>query len=166
VTERGVRSLGPRVAALLCAVLVATGLTSCAGTPSYCSTLKSDQKQLKRLASESAKPGSTGSKALDGTVRLLSTLRDRAPSDISDDWETLVNALKGLDDAINASGAAPGDFGAGKKPKGITEGQYQSVQQAAAELQATPVQQSSTSIEQHALEVCKVDLGSGLAGTG
>jgi len=156
-----------RAAPLLVTLLLATGLTACSSdTESYCSALKDDQKQLKRLSARSDDPGAGGSKALEGTVSLLSDLGDKAPDDISGDWDTLVQALQGLVDAIKASGADVGDFQGNKKPAGVTGGQLKAVQQAAAELQATPVQQAGKSIEQHAQDVCKVDLGSGLGGAG
>ena len=76
-----------------------------------------------------------------------------------------MQALRGLSDAIRESGADPGDFAAGGKPDGVSAGQLDAVQQAARELQDLRVQQAGTSIEQHARDVCKVDLGSsGLGG--
>lgn len=158
------RPLRTTLAGLAGAVLTAALLTSCGSGASYCSTLKAEQPQLKRLSAQVAKPGAAGSHALDQTVTVLDGLRSTAPDDISADWDTLVQALGGLRDAVRASGAAPGDFAAGKRPTGVTQGQYNAVTQAAAELQATPVQQSSASVEQHAQDVCKVDLGAGLGG--
>jgi hypothetical protein len=48
----------------------------------------------------------------------------------------------------------------------VTTGQYAAVQQAGEELRSTRVRQAAASIEQHAQEVCKVDLGSGLGEAG
>jgi hypothetical protein len=152
---------------LLTAVLLSAGLAACgSGTDSYCSTLKDDQKRLASLSTKTAKPGRTGTEALSDTVSLLAGLRDKAPDDIRGDWDTLVEALDGLARAIKESGADPGDFRRGTRPAGVTGGQLRAVRQAAAELRATPVQQASRSIEQHAQDVCKVDLGSELDGTG
>lgn len=152
-------------ATLLVGVLMCSGLTSCSHTKSYCSALKEDRKQLSTLSDQVGGKGKDGSKALKRTDSLLSDLRDKAPDDIRKDWDTLVQALDGLVAAIKASGADPKDFQGGRRPAGVTEGQLRAVQQAAAELQATPVQQATQSIEQHAQDVCKVDLGSDL-GTG
>jgi hypothetical protein len=152
---------------VLALLLLAGGLTGCGnGTQSYCSALKEDKPKLTRLAAASAKPGRTGTDALGDTVDVLSGLRDEAPDDIADEWDTLVEALQGLSDAIADSGAAPSDFASGKQPGGVTVGQYKAVQQAAAELQTTRVRQAGASIEQHAQDVCKVDLGTGLGGVG
>ena len=165
MTDRPHRA--PRAAVALGAgVLLASGLVSCTSAQeSYCSALKTDQKRLATLSARTAEPGPSGSRALDRTVGLLGELRDEAPDDIHDDWVRLVEAFDGLRQAIRSSGADPGDFTGGKRPDGVTGGQLRAVQQAAAELQALPVQQASTSIEQHAQDVCKVDLGSEL-GTG
>jgi hypothetical protein len=155
-----------RTAYALAVLLVATGLTGCSSTNSYCSTLDDEKKELTRLSTDIGKPGETGEDALGKTVDVLSGLRDEAPDDISDEWVTLVAALQGLVDAFNEAGAAPGDFAGGEKPEGVTDGQYDAVQQAVAELQGTRVQQAGKSIEQHARDVCKVDLGPGLGGVG
>ena len=147
-------------AAAVATLLLSAGLTACtSSTESYCSQLKDDQKKLERDSANAAKPGSN---ALGDTVSLLTGLQDKAPDDISDDWDTLVSALKNLEDAVKATGADYGDFVAGKKPPRVTDGQFNAVQQAAGELSSTRVQQAATSIQQHALDVCKVDLGGGL----
>jgi hypothetical protein len=146
-------------------VLLLTGLTGCASsTESYCSALKDDSRQLTRLAVQAGKKGTEGSAAFASTVRLLSELRDRAPDDVSGDWDTLVSALQGLRDAIEESGASPAELGSGARPRGVTTGQLAAVRQAAAELSTTEVQQAGQSIEQHSLDVCEVDLGRGLGG--
>ena len=150
---------------LMAAVLMCSGLASCSQTKSYCSTLKADRKQLSTLSGPGRRQGRQGrgrGKALSRTDSLLSDLRDKAPDDIRDDWDTLVQALDGLDAAIKATGADPEDFEGGRRPAGVTEGQLRAVQQAAAELQATPVEQATQSIEQHAQDICKVDLSSEL----
>ena len=154
-----------RTALVVAGLLVTTGLTGCSnGTESYCSTLKDDQKRLDSLATQAAKPGEQGVRALGDTVGVLSDLRDVAPDDISDEWDSLVGALQGLVDAVKATGHPLGDFAGGTKPDGVTTGQYDAVKQAATELQGTRVQQAGKSIEQHAQDVCKVDLGTGLGG--
>ena len=123
-----------RTALVVAALLVTTGLTGCSnGTESYCSTLKDDQKRLDSLATQAAKPGEQGVRALGDTVGVLSDLRDEAPDDISDEWDTLVGALQGLVDAVKATGHPLGDVAGGTRPEGVTTGQYDAVKQAAAE---------------------------------
>jgi hypothetical protein len=164
VAERPVRRTA---AGLVACLVVASLLTGCSNsTSSYCSSLKDEQKQLTRLSKKAAEPGKAGSAALDGTVSVLADLRDEAPEDIADEWDTLVSALQALAQAVKDSGAPPSAFASGTRPAGVTAGQYEAVQQAATELQGTRVQQAGSSIEQHGRDVCKVDLGSGLGGIG
>ena len=152
---------------LVVGLLLVVWVSGCSGgTESYCSSLRDQQKQLARLSARSAEPGKGGAQALSDTVTVLDGLREQSPDDISDDWDTLVGALQALADAVDATGAAPSEFAGGRKPAGVTQGQYQSVVQAATELRSTRVQQAGKSIEQHARDVCKVDLGSGLGGAG
>ena len=165
MAERGPAGAVRRTALVVAGLLVTAGLTGCShGTASYCSALKGDQKKLAALAEQAGKPGRSGADAVARTVAVLSALRDEAPDDIADEWDTLVAALQGLVDAVKATGHPLGDFAGGTKPDGVTTGQYDAVEQAATELQGTRVQQAGKSIEQHAQDVCKVDLGTGLGG--
>jgi hypothetical protein len=152
---------------VLAVLLLAGGLTACSNDDaSYCSSLKDDQKRLARLSTDSGKAGKAGARALGDTVDVLSGLRDEAPDDIADEWDALVGALEGLSSAIEDSGAAPSEFAGGARPEGVTTGQYAAVQQAGEELRSLRVRQAAASIEQHARDVCKVDLGNGLGGVG
>ena len=143
-------------------VLAASTLTACGGDHSYCSTLREDKPRLEELAKRTGEKGATGTAALGDTVTTLRGLRDDAPDDLADEWDTLVGALEGLRDAVEESGADASDFAGGRRPAGVTTGQYDAVVRAARELSSTRVQQAGASIEQHAQDVCKVDLGTGL----
>ena len=147
---------------LVVAALLAGGLAGCSrSTDSYCSSLRADQHRLERLSAQAATPRSD---ALGRSVALLSELRDKSPDDISEDWKTLVAALQDLLKAVKATGVDYSRFGGGKKPAGVSVSAFHAVEQAAGELSSTRVQQAGASIEQHALDVCKVDLGGGLGG--
>ncbi len=143
-------------------VLASTGLVACSSTEeSYCSALREDEPRLQKLSRAAAEPGSD---ALVKSVDILAALGDKAPDDVADEWETLVSSLEDLVDAVRASGADFSALASGKTPEGVTAGQMKAVRQAAGELADTRVQQAGASIEQHARDVCKVDLGGGLAG--
>jgi hypothetical protein len=154
-----------RTAAALAGLVLVGALGACtSSTESYCSALRGDRAQLTELARKAGQKGGEGSAAFASTVRVLTELRDKAPEDVSGDWDTLVSALQGLRDAIEESGASPAELSGGRRPPGVTSGQFSAVRQAAAELSTTAVQQAGRSIEQHSLDVCKVDLGRGLGG--
>ena len=141
----------------LVTVLATSGLAACSGERSYCASLKEDRPKLQKLSED-------GADGLTKSIDLLAGLRDQAPDQISDEWKTLVAALQDLVAAVRASGADFSDFKDGKAPAGVTAGQLKAVQQAATELTQPRVEQAGKSIEQHAIDVCKVDLGGGLGG--
>jgi len=157
-----VRQASHVAAGLAALALLVGGLTGCShSTGAYCSSLRADKQQLKRLSADAARPGSD---ALARSVHVLAGLRDEAPDDISDEWRTLVSALQDLVSAVNATGVDYAAFDSGKRPPGVSVSAYRAVQQAADELSSTRVQQAGASIEQQAIDVCKVDLGGGLGG--
>jgi hypothetical protein len=157
-----VRHVSHVAAGLTALALLGCGLTGCShSTGAYCSSLRADKQQLERLSADAARPGSD---ALARSVDVLSRLRDEAPDDISEEWKTLVSALRDLVSAVRATGVDYSAFGSGKRPPGVSVSAYRAVQQAADELSSTRVQQAGASIEQQAIDVCKVDLGGGLGG--
>lgn len=146
--------------AVAAAGVLSAGLTGCSrSTESYCSTLRDDRAELRTLSGQAAEPGG---ESLQGSLAVFEELRDAAPDDIADEWDTLVAAWQDLVDAVRDSGAPLSAFRNGRRPSGVSTGQYHAVQQAATELASTRVRQAGASIEQHALDVCKVDLGGGL----
>jgi hypothetical protein len=134
-------------------VLVAS-LAGCAtDTERYCDTLAEKKQTLTDLAV--ARDGDV----LGQTLDVLRDLRDEAPSDIEDEWSTLVFAYETLADAFDAAGTSPGDYDPASPPEGVTEQQVQRIEGAAAELRSGRVMQAADGLEQHARDVCKVDLG-------
>lgn len=141
------------LASVMGTVLVAS-LAGCAtDTERYCDTLSERKQTLTDLAV--ARDGDV----LGQTLDVLRDLRDEAPSDIEDEWSTLVFAYETLADAFDAAGTSPGDYDPAAPPEGVTEQQVQRIEGAAAELRSGRVMQAADGLEQHARDVCKVDLG-------
>jgi hypothetical protein len=111
---------------------------------------------LQRL---SARAGAPGSDALTRSVEVFVRLRDAAPADLRDEWTTYVNAWQGLADALEAAGADASVFRNGKRPDGVDPEAYDAIRDAAGKLTSAPVRDASAGIEQHAADVCDVDLG-------
>jgi hypothetical protein len=147
-------------AAALAAVLLSAGLTGCSSrTDGYCSTLEDAGPRLERLASTAQKPQGD---VMADSLQVLEELRDQAPEEVADEWDTLVLAWDGMTEALDAAGAAPSAFASGERPDGVSSADYAAVRQAARQLSSTPVRQAAQGIEQHALDVCQVDLGGSL----
>jgi hypothetical protein len=143
-------------------MLLLGGLTGCASrTESYCSAMKHDQAQLQRLASSSDHKGRD---VLGQSLVVFKDLQSKSPDDIAPDWDTFVYAWSGLTDALHAAGVDPATFRPGRKPAGVSTGEYRAITQAASELGSAKVLDAAHRIEDHASSVCKVDLaGSALS---
>lgn len=151
---RAVRRAAP-VAALGLALTAC--LTGCASqTDRYCDELRSQKPTLARLAVESGKPERN---VLDDTLTVWQDLRAKAPGDIQDEWQTLVFALQGLVDAFHKAGTTPDRYNPASPPPGVSKQDAQLVQDAAAQLASERVRSAGAAVEQHARDVCKVDLG-------
>lgn len=151
---RRVRRAGP---VLLGSLLLVTSLAGCASeTESYCDELETQKDTLADLAIRSGEPGTD---VLEETLDVWRALRDEAPGDIEDEWSTLVFAYEGLADAFEAAGTTPGEFDPGSPPEGVSDAEAERIEGAAAELRSQRVVKAADGLQQHARDVCKVDLG-------
>jgi len=138
-------------------VLLAASLAGCASqTESYCDTLADRREELTDLAVRSDEPGT---EVLEQTLDIWRDLEDEAPDDIADEWSTLVFGLEGLIDAFDAAGTNPGEFDPASPPPGVSEEEADQLRDAAAELASKRVAAAGEAVEQHARDVCEVDLG-------
>ncbi|MET0998927.1 MAG: hypothetical protein ABWX73_09455 [Marmoricola sp.] len=134
------------------AVALLLPLTGCGGGD-YCGALEEQRKEIADMLA-SGSP----SALLDG-LPMLRDLAEQAPDDLTDEWETLIRALDGLDDAISKAGVKPGDFEDGKPPAGLSVTDQKAIADAAGQIGADEVVQASSGIEQQARDVCKINLG-------
>jgi hypothetical protein len=135
-------------------LLVTGGLTSCSSqTDQYCDTLREDQPALKRLAAGS------GANQLQRTLDVFQDLRADAPEDLADEWDTVVFAWQTLAAGFRRAGVDPGDYRPGQPPAGVSKAEARDIADAAEELRSPRVLEAGRSIEQHARDVCHVDLG-------
>jgi hypothetical protein len=146
------RALAP---ALVLALLPLVG--GCGGDNSidaYCAQVQADSKKLAEITSGEASGG-----ALLDALPMLRALGDKAPDDLQDEWQTFLNALRNLDDALRNAGVEPDDFQDGKPPAGVTALQLKAIQDAASQIGESDVVASVKGIEQQARDVCKVNIG-------
>jgi hypothetical protein len=139
-------------------VILAVALAGCATDPqeAYCDTLESEQQALSDLSAGSTEPR-------DGlvaeTISIFERLRDEAPADVQDEWDVYLTAWRGLQTALDEGGADETLFADGERPEGMSQEDYRAISQAAAELRSAEVVDAAAGIEQHALDVCSIDLG-------
>ena len=138
--------------ALAGALLLALG--AC-GDPekSYCDALKSDQTLFAEMQDD------TSGLALLKHRTALHALADKAPDDLTDEWQTFLGAVDAFAETLRDVGVQPGDFVDGKPPAGLSEDDRNRVATAASELSSADVVEAADGIEQHAKDVCKLQLG-------
>jgi len=146
-----------RRALLAGGMLVLASVSGCADqTEKYCSTVKDDQQELTDLRKNAGKPGND---FFGESLAVLEGFRDEAPDDIVDEWDTIVFGWQGLAEAIEAAGVDAGEYQAGNRPPGVSDAEAKAIEGAALKLASSRVVDASDGIEQHARDVCKVDLG-------
>jgi hypothetical protein len=150
-------SVARAVGALTAAAAVATTAAGCSGSDQdeYCAALTDEKGTLERLSQRADDPaGGALSDGIDVFVRL----RDASPEDIRDEWTTYVIAWQGLESALEEAGVDAGVF-TDERPEGVSDAELDAVRDAAAKMRSQPVVDAASGIEQHATDVCGVDLG-------
>lgn len=132
-------------------ILLATGLVAgCGGgSSSYCDALAEHSEIF---------AGDSGT-ALLANLETLRDLAGLAPDDLGDEWQVVLVALGGLDEAVRAAGLEPGDYRDGEPPAGLAEDDRRRIAAAASQVAAPEVVAAFAGIDQQARDVCKLQLG-------
>ena len=137
--------------------LVPVLLTACGeptadeGREEYCAQVEQDSEELTRIVDEG------GAGAFTQALPTLEGLADKAPGDIQDEWSLLIDALRGLRDALEETGVEPGEID-GKLPEDLPAADRRRISAAASVLADPEVVEASQGIEQHALDICKTPI--------
>ena len=147
------------LASAVALVLLAAPLTGCGADDGaggdYCTTLKDEKATLARLADQAGEPGKD---VLTPTLESLGRLREASPSSLRDEWDTVYYAWDALVDAVRRAGVDPGDYRPGRTPEGVDAADARRLGQVAAELTSGRVVDASRGLEDHARQVCDVEL--------
>lgn len=148
------------VAIVLVVALVAGGVSALllSRGDDYCTTLSDSNAELAAVVGESEE-SATGSFA--DSLEVLERLAADAPDAVAGDWNTLVIALRGLRDAFEDAGIDldQAEIRVEDLAEASPEAQA-AVTTAATELRSPAVARATASIEDHARQVCGVELGS------
>lgn len=149
----------PLATGLVLVVTVLTALTGCGGdedaSDGYCATLKDEKRTLARLADEAAEPGKD---VLTPTLEALGRLRKASPGTVRDEWDTVYYAWEAMVDAIEETGVDPSDYRPGETPEGVSAADARRLTQVAGQLGSDRVVEASRGLEDHARQVCGVEL--------
>ena len=138
-------------------VLVACGLSGCTETQvevraDYCEVVKDNQEQLSETMAES------GPATLLRALPVFRRLQAAAPRDIEGEWATVVDALSGLDRALDDAGVDPRSYDAADPPADVTKDERQSIAHAADDLARPEVADALEGVRTQSLDVCKTPL--------
>ena len=120
---------------------------------SYCSALKSRQTMFAEMQDDTSGLGLLKHRST------LHSLADKAPDDLTDEWQTFLGALDAFAGTLREVGVEPDDFVDGNPPAGLSAEDRTRVANAASELSSDDVVEAADGIEQHAKDVCKLQLG-------
>ena len=143
-----------RLAAAVLILSLAAPLGGCADQEEkYCDALRQNRTRIDEIINASG-----GDALLEG-LPVFRDLADQAPDDLTDEWQTFVNALEGLRDALDDAGVKASEFRDGKIPAFVTGDDRQTIVAAADTLGSPPVVSAVSGIETQGRDVCKVNLG-------
>ena len=124
------------------------------GSGDYCKDLKAAKKEVDAL-----KGGDFSD--LEKTTDAMHELADEAPSEIKDDWETLVDGVDKLVAALKSAGLDDDDMAtlqSGQIPDGVDMEALQGLMDEIQALDTEEFQAAGDNINKHAKDECGVDL--------
>jgi len=139
---------------LLAALLAATALAGCSSDPAedYCQAVEEHQEALSDVAASD----DTG--ALFEALDTYDELRAKAPRDIADDWASVIEPLRELEDALDHAGVDPSTYSAEEPPADVAQEDRDAIEAAARKVGSERTVTAMGAVEQHALDVCGTPL--------
>jgi hypothetical protein len=143
-----------RLRRLLVTVLVMPTLTGCGGdaTDGYCDAVADHQAELSDIVA-GGRPD-----ALIDALDIFRDLQDKAPGDITDEWQQLVGRIEALDDALDEAGVDPATYDRRRPPAGLSGAEKDAIDSAARELGSRSTLDALGGLDQQARDVCRTPL--------
>ena len=134
--------------------LAASLLSGCGGdaTDSYCARVEKQAPELAKILDT----GGARQGLLDA-LPALEGLADAAPSDVASDWTTLLDALTGLQEALDKADLEAADVD-GKLPSDLPAADRKALEAASIRLASPATVKAADAVDQHARDVCHVPL--------
>lgn len=85
-------------------------------------------------------------------------LAAKAPDDIADDWDVVIERIDDLVAALEAAGVDPETYDRRRPPAGLDPQERAAIDAAATALVSATTGNAMSSVEQHARDVCKTQL--------
>jgi hypothetical protein len=160
-----VRPTAVRSTVAACAAVVLLGAAGCGNDDEddpyaipdrfqdYCEEVESRQVPI----SDALSSGGQAS----GLIRALPSfeaLAEKAPDDISDEWEVVIDRIRELVQALDAAGVDPDSYDRRHPPAGLEAEERAAIDAAATALVSAATGRAMSGVQQQARDVCKTQL--------
>jgi len=134
-------------------VLMSALVTGCADEKEkYCDALKDHQEELGKIL------GGGDRDALLQALPIFRDLADEAPEDVRDEWRTVIDALEGLQEALEEAGVDPATYDRDDPPEGLEQDDKDAIDAAARALSSDATVTAFSGVDQQAKDVCGTPL--------
>lgn len=138
---------------LLAVTVLLPLLAGCgSGQDDYCAAVEEHQQELSEIV------GSGAPDALLEALDPFRDLQDRAPEDITDEWQQVVSRIEALEQALDAAGVDPATYDRDHPPEGVTAQEKARIDAAAAQLGSGTTVRALQDLDQQARDVCRTPL--------
>lgn len=139
------------VSALVGAVVAS--MTACGHSDaSYCGAVNDNQQRLGQALSSGVGQGFIEA------LPLLEQVQGKAPADVRGDWNQVVGAVQGLQQALQAAGVDPATYDKAHPPAGVSAAQQSRIAAAATALGSDATLASWQRVQQEVRDVCHTQL--------
>jgi hypothetical protein len=137
-------------AAVLAVALLATG---CADQQEkYCDAVEDHQQELGEIL------GDGSADALLKALPIFRDLADEAPEDLRDEWKTVIDAIAGLQGALEDAGVDAATYDRDHPPEGLSQADQEAIDAAARQLTSEETVTALSGVDQQAKDVCGTPL--------
>jgi hypothetical protein len=134
-------------------VVAAPLLAGCASDRErYCDAVQENQTELSEIAAQG------GQESLIEALDIYRELQEKAPRDITDEWDQVVRTIEALDEALADAGVDPASYDPGRTPDGLADDDRRAIEAAARDLGRPETVEAMSGVEQQARDVCGTPL--------
>lgn len=138
---------------LLVGALVVPLLAACGSdTDGYCDAVEENQQELSEIVS-GGEPD-----AMLQALAIFQDLADRAPADVSDEWEQVTGSVEALQQALDDADVDASTYDRDEPPAGLSAAEKKSIDDAAARVGGAETLQAIKDLDQQARDVCHTPL--------
>ena len=119
---------------------------------SYCDAVQDHQEELTEIV------GTGEPDAMLRALEIFDELQDRAPADITDEWQQVVSSIESLEEALDEAGVDPATYDREKPPADLSAAARTRIDDAAARVGSAETAQAIQDLDQQARDVCHTPL--------